>query len=109
MEDTIDEILMLLNDKKPITIRKCIQALGEIVSAKPGLNDKIASSLISFNIYSVKEIMRKSLLLDMLNVLFVIRKERIITEIEGFITNALSEEILNIKSKKQVEAVLAGS
>ncbi len=106
MENTIDEFLMLLNDEKPITIRQCIQSLREIASAKPGLNDKIASRLISFNLISVKETMRKSILLDILNVLLIIRQELKKDEIEGFILNALSGEILDKKSKKQIEAFL---
>lgn len=106
MEDTIDEFLMLLNDEKPITIRQCIQSLGKIASAKPGLNDMIASRLISFNLISIKETMRKSILLDILNVLLIIRQELKRDEIEGFILNALSGEILDKKSKKQIEAFL---
>jgi hypothetical protein len=106
MEDTIDELLTLLNDEKPITIRQCIQSLGKIVTSKPGLNDKIASRLISFDLMSVKETMRKSILLDILNVLSVIRKELKTDEMESFILNALSGEILDKKSKKQIEALL---
>lgn len=75
MEDTIDEYLEILNDEKPITIRQCIQSLGKVVPYKPGLNDKIAGKLIAFNLLAVKETMRKSILLDILNVLLVIGKE----------------------------------
>ena len=106
MEDTIDELLTLLNDEKPITIRQCIQSLGKIASSKPGLNEKIASRLISFDLMSVKETMRKSILLDILNVLSVIRKKLKTDEMESFILNALSGEILDKKSKKQIEALL---
>ena len=106
MEDTIDECLKPLNDEKPITIRQCIQSLGKIASSMPGLNDKIASRLISFNLMSVKETMRKSILLDILNVLLTIRKELKTDEIESFILNALSGEILDKKSKKQIEALI---
>jgi len=74
--DTIDEYLSLLKDEKPITIRQCIQALGKIASAKLDLHDKIASRLISFDIMAVKETMRKSILLDILNVLLIIRKNK---------------------------------
>ena len=105
MDDTIDEYLTLLNDEKPITIRQCIQALGKIASAKPSLNDKIASRLISFELMAVKETMRKSILLDILNVLLIVRKEHKTDEIESFILNALSGEILDKKSKKQVEVL----
>lgn len=53
IEETIDEYLLLLNDEKPITIRQCVQALGKISPAKPGLNNKIASGLISFDLMAV--------------------------------------------------------
>lgn len=106
MDGIIDEYLMLLNDEKPITIRQCIQSLEKIVSAKPMLNDIIASRLVSFDIMAVKETMRKSILLDILNVLLIIRQELKRDEIESFILNALSGEILDKKSKKQIEALL---
>ena len=104
--DIIDDCLQLLNDEKPITIRQCIQSLGKIASSKPDLNDKIASRLISFNLMAVKETMRKSKLLDILNVLCTIRKELKSDKIDSFILNALSGEILDKKSKKQMEARL---
>jgi len=107
IEDTIDEYLELLNDEKPITIRQCIQSLDKIVPYKPGLNNKIAGRLISFNLMAIKETMRKSILLDILNVLLVIRKELKTDEIESFILNALSSGILDKKSKKQIEALLS--
>lgn len=106
MEDTIDEYLELLNDEKPITIRQCIQSLGKIAPYKPGLNDKIAGRLILFNLIAVKETMRKSVLLDILNVLLIIRKRFKTDEIESFIMNALSGEILDKKAKKRIEAFL---
>lgn len=105
MENTIDVYLMLLNDPKPITIRQCIQSLGKIALAKPELNDKIASRLISFDVMAVKESMRKSILIDILNVLFIIRQEQKTDGIESFILNALSGEILDKKSRKQFEAL----
>jgi len=72
---------------------------------KPGLNDKIVSKLISFDVMAVKESMRKSMLIDILNVLFIIRQERKTDDLESFILNALSGEILDKKSKKQFEAL----
>ena len=105
MEGTIDEYLLLLNDEKPITIRQCIQSLGKIASAKPSLNGKIASRLISFNLTAVKETMRKSILLDILNVLLIIRQELKTDEIESFILNALSGEVLDKKTKRQISAL----
>lgn len=54
---------------------------------------------------AVKESMRKSMLIDILNVLFIIRQERKTDDLESFILNALSGEILDKKSKKQFEAL----
>ncbi len=106
MEATLDEYLTLLNDEKPITIRQCLQSLCKIAAVKPGLNGKIAFALISFDIMAVKETMRKSILLDILNVLLIIRKDHSTDEIESFILKALSGEILDKKSKKQIENLL---
>lgn len=106
MEDTIDAYLSLLNDEKPITIRQCIQALEHIVSAKPVLSEQIAERLISFDLMAVRETMRKSILMDILNILLLIRKERRTDDIENYIIKALSGEILDKKSKKQIEARL---
>jgi len=103
IEETIDDCLALLKDEKPITIRQCIQSLGKIVTTKPGLSDKLVSRLISFDIMAVKETMRKSILIEILNVLFIIRQEHKTEEIESFILNALSGEILDKKTKKQIE------
>ena len=106
IDGAIDDYLALLNDEKPITIRECIQSLSKIVSAKPALCAKIADNLVVFDIMAVKETMRKSILLDILNVLMFIRKSLRTDEIEGFIMDALSGGILDQKSKKQIEALL---
>jgi len=106
MEDVIDKYLEFLNDEKPITIRQGIQSLGKIVPYKPDLNHKIAAGLISFNLMSVKETMRKSILLDILNVLLIIRKNFKTDEMEDYILNALSGGILDNKTKKQIERLL---
>jgi hypothetical protein len=106
IENAIDEYLELLNDEKPVTIRQCIQSLAKIAAIKPGLNNKIADRLISFNLMAIKETMRKSILLDSLNVLLIIRKKLKKDEIESFILKALSGEVLDKKAKKQIEALL---
>lgn len=103
MEDTIDEYLALLKDEKPITIRQCIQSLTKVAQFKPGLDGKISDCLISFDLLAVKETMRKSILLDILNVLMEIRKRLKTDEIESFILNALSGGILDKRTKKQIE------
>ncbi len=106
MEDTLEEFLALLNDEKPITIRQCIQSLGKIASFKPDLNEQIAGRLVSFNLMAVKETMRKSILLDILNVLLLIRKELKNDALESFILSVLAGGMLDKKAKKQIEGLL---
>ena len=106
IDDTIDDYLELLNDEKPITVRQCIQALRSIVTYKSHLNSKIADRLMSINILDVKETMRKVILLDILDILTIIKKNQLTDEINSYIFKALTGEILDKKSKKQVEAML---
>lgn len=80
--------------------------MGKIASYKPNLNDKIADRLISFDLTAVKETMRKSILLDIINVLIIIKKGLTTEKIETFILEALSGGILDNKSKKQIEGLL---
>lgn len=105
MEDTIDDYLQLLTDEKPITVRQCIQALGNVVIFKKELQLKIAKSLMSLNLQKVKETMRKSICVDILNVLAIIRKYQTNDEIERYLRNALSGDLLDKKTKKQIEEV----
>lgn len=106
VEGLIDEYLALLKDEKPITIRQCIQSLSKIVPYKPDLYDKITKKLITFNFEEVKETMRKLIMIDILNVLIIIRKHQKSDDIENFILAALSGELLDKKSKSQIKAAL---
>ncbi len=108
LENVIDEYLDLLNDEKPITIRQCVQGLGKILPYKPELNDKIIDPLVAFDLMAIKETMRKSILLDLLSILLMIRRERKSDKIDGFVLNALSGGILDKKAKKQIEELFAG-
>lgn len=106
IDGTIDEYLTLLNDEKPITVRQSIQSLRNIVPYKSHLHPKIANKIMSINISDIKETMRKLILLDILEILAVIRKHKSTDEIEGYIFNALSGQILDKKAKKQIESML---
>jgi len=55
---------------------------------------------------AAKETMRRPILNDILNVLLLIRKTSKSDEIDGFIMNALSGEMLNNKLKKQIRKIL---
>ncbi len=106
MEAVLDDYLALLRDEKPIPIRQCIQSLSKIAACKPGLSDKIAAALMTVDIRSIKETMQKLILTDVLNTLFIIRKERKTDAIENYILNALSGGVLDKKLKTQFEALL---
>ena len=107
METSLDDCVELLKDEKPITVRQSIQSLGKIAEAKPNLNERIANMLMSIDMLEVKETMRKSILLDILNVLVIIRKSLKNDKIDSFIFNSLSGGILDNKSIKQIEMLLA--
>lgn len=105
-DDMIDDYLNLFNDEKPITVRQCIQGLNKIVPYKKHLNQKIADSLMDIRLDGIKETMRKVILVDILNVLLLIRKEQKSDKIEEYISKAFSGGILDKKSKKQIEELL---
>ena len=105
-EKSFDEFCALLNDEKPITVRQCIQAFADIVPYKPQLRGKIAEALMSVDILSAKETMRKLFLLDIINILILIRKDERTAQTEKYISDALTGGILDSKSKKAVQAAL---
>ena len=106
LERDIVDYLAVLSDEKPITVRQCIQVLVKIIPYKPGLCVKIADALIAVDLAKLPQTMQKLILLDILNILVVLRKKFQNAEIERFIFDALSGELLDKKSKKQIEALL---
>ena len=105
-EDTFNEYCTLLNDEKPVTVRQFIQSFEHIVPYKPILSQKTAELLMNFDILSAKETMRKLFLLDIINILLLIRKQVKTEEIEKYISDALLGGILDSKSKKVIQAQL---
>lgn len=103
-DKTAGDYWKVLNDEKPITIRQCIQALSRVIPYYD--NIIIAEKLMSINLFDIKETMRKVILLDILNILAQINKQKTSDEIENYFAKALSGEILDKKSKKQVELSL---
>lgn len=106
MRDTISEYLELLFDPKPVTIRQCIQSLNVIVQKEKIYNRKITDAICGFEIMEIRESMRKLILLDIIYVLLEIKKSDNTSLINNFIFEALSGEILDIKSKKAIEQQL---
>lgn len=105
LDAALDDYLALMQDEKPITVRQCIQSLGKIVPHKPQLSETIATALMALDLMAIKETMRKSVLLDILHALLVIRQSFRSDEIESYIQRALSGGILDKKAIKQIEAL----
>lgn len=106
IEVTIDDYLSLIHDEKPITIRQCIQGLENIILSKPNVSQRIASELVSLQLATIKETMRKSVLLDILNILLLIQNVQSTDEIKFYVTNALHGTMLDSKSKQQIQVRL---
>jgi hypothetical protein len=106
IDSAIDDYLLLLKDEKPITVRQCIQALEKMLEYVPQLEKKIAKQLMAINLFEIKETMRKLILMDILNILVLMRSKKQDSQIESYIMDALTGEILDKKAKKQLEAML---
>lgn len=106
MKDTLQEYLDVLHDEKIITVRQCIQSLKLVVQQTSELHEEIGNCLIQYSIMSVRESMRKLILVDIIDTLIEIKKTSKNDQINTYILNALSGEILDKKSKKIIEALL---
>lgn len=106
IDTTINDYLRILDDEKPITVRQCIQSLGKMVTYRTSLNNKVANELISIDIMGVKPTMRKLILIDILNILVLIRKHQTSEEIDAYIFKALTGGLLDKKAIKQIELML---
>lgn len=106
MVNTLTDYLKCLNDEKPITIRQCIQALKLIVQKVPSYNKEIMEALLALDIMLIRESMRKVIMCDLIDTLLEIRKYEKHEEIDSFIFQALTGEILDEKSKKQIKKKL---
>ena len=105
-EAAIEPYLDVLLDEKPITVRQCIQSLPQMLTAHPGLCPAVVARLTAFDLAGQRETMRKSLLLDILDVLFTARSLCPNVETDPYIFSALSGDLLDAKTKKQVRARL---
>ena len=87
-------------------IRQCIQSLAKIVAYRIDLHNKVACELISIDIMDVKPTMRKLILIDILNILVLIKKHQTSEEIDTYIIKALKGGLLDKKTIKQMELML---
>ena len=69
MDAVIDGYPRLTEDEKPITIRQCIQSLRYIVPYHRQLHEKISRKLMSIDLSTISETMRKFVLFDITDIL----------------------------------------
>ncbi|MEN6418689.1 MAG: hypothetical protein ABFC73_07180 [Clostridiaceae bacterium] len=97
-----------LSDEKPITVRQCVQGLKPIVNAHPELCGGVSAHLLALDLTAIKETMRKLVLLDILDVLLLIRSQSATKDeaVETYLLNALSGGLLDAKAKKLLQTKL---
>lgn len=100
----LENVLAILKDEKPITVRQCVQSLAPIVSSHPELSGTIAKRLTSLDLTEIRETMRKLVLIDIVDVLLLIRETVPGEAIDSYLFHALSGELLDAKTKKRVLA-----
>ena len=100
----LDGYLALLHDEKPITVRQSIQSLLYILPSHPALCGRISASLLSLSLLDIRDTMRKLVLIDILNVLLLIREIEPTDAIDAYIFAALCGDLLDAKAKKQIRA-----
>ena len=105
----LDEYLAILNDDKPITIRQCIQSLLLIVPYQPELAGRIAGRLLALDLLALRDTMRKLILLDIVDVLLLIRETQSVDVVDAYLSAALSGDLLDAKTKKQILARMGSS
>lgn len=106
MREVLPEYLKILHDEKPITVRQCVGSLGIIVKAAPVYAKDISEALLSYDVMSVRETMRKLIMSDIVTVLAVIKKVYTDPKIDAYLLSALSGEILDSKAKKALQKLL---
>jgi len=105
----LDAFLAILQDEKPITVRQCIQSLLLIVPYHRELVKAIAERLLSLNLLELRDTMRKLILLDIVDVLLLIRETESIDGVDAYLSAALSGDLLDAKTKKQILARMGTS
>lgn len=105
----LDAFLAVLKDEKPITVRQCIQSLLLIVPYHKELAKTIAERLLSLNLLELRDTMRKLILLDIVDVLLLIRELESIDGVDAYLSAALSGDLLDAKTKKQILARMGTS
>ncbi len=100
--------LRLIEDEKPITARQAIQSLGKIAAIAPNAAKPVAEALMGLDPASVRETMRKLILLDICHALLPLTGNPDLRDsVQAFLMTALSGDILDKAAKKDIRQAMA--
>jgi hypothetical protein len=102
----LEEILVRVDDEKPMTERQTIQSLCRVVPFKQHLIPRIVEKLLSVDLSSRKDTQLKIQLMDILSVFAVTRRYHKDERVEAYIVHAMTGSLLDKKAKKIVESWL---
>jgi hypothetical protein len=99
----LDDFLAMVDDEKPVTVRQCVQSLCKVAPYKVHLIPRIHAKLLAVDLAARKDTQQKILLMDILSVFAVTRKQVKDEKVEAYIVNALTGERLDKKAKSEIE------
>lgn len=102
--EMFEDYFAILQDDKPITVRQCIQSLHEVIPYAEHLHKRIADVLMAVDILQLKETMQKLILQDIIEALLLIKSQLKYEKIDQFISDAITGNILDKKTKKKLES-----
>lgn len=106
INDIINSYLLVCEDEKPITSRQCLQSILQILPYKEELWDTITNKLLDINIENISKNMRKSTVIDIINVLKYINKEKQNKKIQEYFSNINNSTIFDAKEIKELNKAI---
>lgn len=94
------------NDEKFITSRQTIQSINRWIYLQPQFFPLIVDTLISIDIYKLKESQQKLVLKDIISVLLEIQKIEPSKKISDYIVKSITSDFLDKKTIKKMEQLL---
>jgi hypothetical protein len=102
----LEDFLAMVDDEKPVTVRQCVQSLCKIAPHKPHLIPRIHEKLLSVDLSARKDTQQKILLMDILSVFAVTRRQMKDEKVEAYIVNAMTGERLDKKAKTEIDRLM---